>query len=293
MLNTDDEKHRSFMSELDKVGKELLDKYDINNLASKSKVAYEVVISRGTEERKFQFQDIRKECYTVSSLFSMLMLKPVNIIKMSVRSSQGDQRVYNSVLLSLWLTPELIKRSQNEVSYHFLPINHNGISHDFNSILNSWRSFQQDECNLVYSVVHEHLSGHYNSFSHCALLISALEQWVFKYSDAPESEKAPKKKYDWFIDKYCTEEMKNSLRQKLPVPNSENESLGKLLSQVRGVVLHPTNGNHISNVALDNLSEIIYLMLVIAIYEKIGIAESAVSKIKNKFENRLRIIEEY
>ena len=87
--------------------------------------------------------------------------------------------------------------------------------------------------------------------------------------------------------------MKNSLRQKLPVPNSENESLGKLLSQVRGVVLHPTNGNHISNVALDNLSEIIYLMLVIAIYEKIGIAESAVSKIKNKFENRLRIIEEY
>lgn len=288
LLEEDDQ---PFKKELDEACEVLSKKHNVNSIVAKTDISYELKVEENGEE-SLSISCMIKEIYMISALFTVLMLKQAKPTFLSLLNEACGNKSTYPVLLSLYLNDNEIEKTKKDKNYHRLPVNILGINQSFSTMLSSWRKFYQDDLNLVSEVVFEHISGQPNAVHHSALLISALEQLKCKYSDAPRKSG----KYDWPIDTYCNQEMRNKLDESIPLLRNNNESLGKLVSRLRGMIFHPNehikvkfkpNVKKVDYVGLANTSEILFIILVVAIYEMIGVDKSVVNEFKKNFSNHI------
>lgn len=293
-----DETQAEFKSELDALALDLAGKHGVTNYTAKSRIGYEWHLE--TQAESVSFETLLEHVYAVCDLLSVLMLHPVKPTQMSLLApgGMGEERPREQfpVALSMWLTDKEKLALGSDVHFQLLPVNLSCIR-DFESMGRKWRAFARDELNLVYSSVLSHIRGE-RGIPHTILLISAIEQWTAKYSSAPQGAS----KYDWALEEYCNDPMKQRLAEVIPLERRAGETLGALLSRVRGAVLHPgtARGSRaksavllVNRGTLVNVGEILFAVLVIAIYRMLGVDQGSVHNIQKYIDRHIAIYHEY
>jgi len=278
-----EEDNVDFCNELNSEFTRLLDKHKIKSVIQKSKVYHYVKAS-------YEKLDVSKSIALINSvinLFGMFILKPCSLEYLTFSFNGSEDKQYNT-LLTRGISETTLNSAQSESNYHFMPVNYDSLGNNMDHVTNEWTVFSQDKLNLVYPVMVEHITGGYNTMAHCALLISALEQWFSRYSSASDEEKTQKKKnkYQWPIDAYCSEEMKQYLDTLLP--KEEGKNLGYRMTRARAAVLHPKGEEKIKSPAFDNISEMVFIMLLIGLYRKLNIPEKSIKELQEKYVHGIR-----
>lgn len=277
-----DENNVEFCNELNTEFTRLLEKHKIKHVVRKSEVYHYVKAS----DEKLDVSKSFAMIYSVLNLFCMLTLKSCSLEYLTFSFKNNENRQYNT-LLTRWASEARLNSAKTESYYHLMPVNYNSLRDSLSHVTNEWEEFSQDELNLVYPVMVEHIWGGYNTMAHCALLISALEQWFSRYSSASQKEKKQRRnKYQWPIDTYCTQEMKDYLDTLLP--KKEGKDLGYRMARARAAVLHPKSEEKIKSSDLDNISEMVFIMLLVGLYKKLKIPEESIIKLQEKYPRGMR-----
>jgi len=225
--------------------------------------------------------------------FSVLMLKPIRPIELSLlgNSEDGHHESF-PVLISLHLTSSQMKALQSDQNHHLLPVNINGVKANFHDIFSQWNEYASENLSIVLPTLLNHINGQYNFVQNYVLLLTAIEKWAM---DENENYKTIEK-YDWFINEYGSDELKTHFCKYLPT----EKTIGEHLSDIRKCIVHPatlrSGGKRkykdiLHDSSLDNLNELMFILLIIALYNKLGIDQGVVTKISEKYSNYIRTYE--
>ncbi len=286
------ENKSEFKKELDEAVTDLMKKHKIDALTRKTEINYEFYI-KGEKNEKQTLSVYRKMMHNIAILFSVLSLKTIRPVKIVLLNNlEGHYyRARYPVLISQHLDEFQIEDIKKEKEHHFsLPVNINGIKDDFDSIVKKWSSFYDQEFNIILTSVLNHISHKYDSSEHFILLVSSLERWAslenpcFKVNS----------KYDWVLERYAGTKLKEYLQKFLPVKSGV--SIGQHLKNFRACIVHPASiekgyknyKKFLRSDTIDNISEGLFMVLVIAIYSKIGISEKAISMLQDGFQRHIR-----
>lgn len=223
----------------------------------------------------------------LTSLMSVFHLKPcapnnVELFSYSSEIGYSGIKEYFPVLMSLCITDSEAAEINGRPWDEYLNISSNDIETNFQAILDFWSELSGSALDLTLNVINKHFKSGYNSVQHAVVCIAALEQW---FNDHEQSEEGMKK-YDFMLNKYATEYMLDKLREEIPLKIKEGESLGKKITDIRSVVLHPVagksqpmkEGRSFDEATFRNLSEIFIMVLIKAIYTKFGVSDEIVKK---------------
>lgn len=174
--------------------------------------------------------------------------------------------------------------------YRWLPVNLEGIQGNFSAIYPAWRDFRIDDMNLVLHVVLDHIENSRLSIQKPAIMISAMEQWFYKYSGLNGSKND---KYQKVIDAYSSDQIKSQLESCIPFERNANTTLGELITHVRAAILHPGSNTQppikagaspLGEIGLANIAEMLYIIIVLGVYTKIGVSEDAISNVRESYK---------
>lgn len=284
-----DEENSGFEIELNDAVSDVIKKHGVKNLFTKSDVGTEIEFTM-TDHSKMNCASCANAGLCLTTLLSTLIIRPVSPKYMSLfRFADDDGRTRKTIfpmLSSLMLSNKEQRLMSKDINYNFLSVNINDIKDNFAVIMKEWYSIYSDSTDFILSVLSEHIYGQQNPIQHTVVSISALEQWFSKY----EKDKENILKYDYMINKYSTNAMNIYLEEQVPLKRSANDTLGKCLSDVRNLILHPSGdinkkfkiGRTLEQSSLLNISEVIFLILLRALYTKLGISQVAINKIGSK-----------
>lgn len=274
-----DKHKKTFSDQLNIIAGELAEKHNIKYLYTKNDIGTYLFISY-QEAKNINIFLGGNEVMKIASLFSIFAISPVSPINIKLHGEEENSSY--PVIYSILLTTKERQRISRDVNYNLMPVNIKDIEEDFPKILKEWNAIISDDTDFILSVLHEHIKGGFNVVQHTITAIAALEQWFSKYE---EGEKG--KHYDHMIGKYSTPSTTNFLKDSIPLKINENESLGQILQRIRGAILHPqsqhnyrfkTNRN-LDRCSLANISEAIFIILMRALYQRLGISDRAIEKL--------------
>ena len=81
--------------------------------------------------------------------------------------------------------------------------------------------------------------------------------------------------------------MKDFIIEKAPIKAKDSDTVGQLLSNIRGIVLHPNgarkhtakNDEILDHSSFANTSEAIFIILLRAIFTKLGVSQESIDKL--------------
>lgn len=282
---------QAFMDELDSAVKSLSEKHDIPYLAAKSEIEYLISIE---SPDCMEFMDFMREAIYVRHFFSFLMLKKIVPLWMCLREktdekSSGYSKIY-PVLMSLYLNEKQVKKIDNDQDNRLLPVNLQGIKDNFQSVYYLWREFRVDRMNIVLNAVLDHIDTSRLSIQEPAIMIAAMEQWFYKYSGLSGTKND---KYEKVINEYSSDHMKKRLEESIPFERDAGLTLGELITHVRAAILHPGSNAQLplkegsrplDEISLANIAEMLYIIIVLGVYTRIGVSEEAISNVRESYD---------
>jgi hypothetical protein len=289
-LLLDVEMNDDFKDELDAMAQSLSEKHNVPYFVAKSNIDYKIYIEStdGAE-----FMDFILESIYIRHLFSFLMLKQIVPLWMYVKENPGKSSAEyvsaHPVLMSLYLTDKQVAGIIKDKDHRWLPVNLQGIKDNFSEIYPAWRKFRMDDMNLVLHVVLDHIENSRFSIHKPAIIISAMEQWFYKYSGLSGTKKD---KYEKVIAAYSSDQINTQLESCIPFERTGNVSLGGLITHVRTAILHPgsdlppikAGASPLGEVGLANIAEMLYIIIVLGVYTKIGVSEDAISNVRESYK---------
>ena len=283
-----DEENEKFEEDLNSLTTELMEKHNISFINSKSGISH---ILRIENKGSLSREGILKYMFSLKELFSLLLLKPAFIKSINLTYKNDEDRVVNCQMLYSLLTSEReIHQLDNGVNHHLMKVNVNNIKDSFQKIFSQWDEMVHDKTDIILNTLSAHIGGNYNTVQHTVTFISCLEQWYYKYEESDEL------KYDCVVNCYGTNSLKEFIKQKAPIKAKDGDTVGQLLSNIRGIVLHPNgarkhtakNDEILDHCSFANTSEAIFIILLRAIFTKLGLSQESIDKLGTETEPVLR-----
>jgi len=284
------EKDEALIGELDVAISAILEKYK-KSLTVKTDIEYELKIKINDGEGE-KFENHIKLMESVANLFSILMLKTVKPIEISLLNNKenGCYKNKHSLFLSLLLDQPQVQSVKKKEYQHLLPVNINGIKENFGNIFETWnKDFATNRIGILLPTLLTHINGRYEHIQHYILLLTAIEEWSISENAGHKN----KTKFDLVIETYGNEEFRKEFKKNLPFQNS---TIGDNLSKIRNFIVHPASLKGKKNkckksldiLLIANLSEFMFILLVIALYKKLGIDEKTVKKVSDNFIKHIK-----
>lgn len=262
---------------------------------TKKEVDFRVSLASG--HSRYNIHESCRIVQNITDLLAVIMQRiciPVDL-KISLINQSSEQhalvKVEYPVLISRYLSrrEELQVRESNFTS--FRDISAKDLANNIQQILGAWEELLASPLNLTLNVLKQYLRGDYNPAQHAVTCISALEQWYVNYEPSSKSDK----KYDFMLEKYATSHMLVKLEEYVPIKRKK-QSLGKILGVIRGQVLHPNSareiefkdGRSLDDLDLLNISEVLILVLLRALYIRFGIDRTVIDRYGGEREPTLR-----
>ncbi len=246
------------------------------HLFKKGDVSYRLFLK--SNSKKIDAHELCVHIHNVAQMFSLLMVRPCLALDVKLTCEDDtlpkDMRVVERpVLISTFLSKYQLDKVSKDEWNPFTGITVHEVSRNFQNVVDLWIDMVDSPLDLIRNVIFEYIGNSFNAAQHTVVCISALEQWYHKHGN----KSLPK--YDYMINKYLTEELRSKLESFIPMQYSKDKTLGEKLSDVRGVILHPNSarkykyksGKAIDEVCLLNISEVIIVALLRAIFDKFGI----------------------
>jgi len=274
-----DEENEKFEEELNSLTTELMEKHNLNIINSKSDISH---ILRIENKGSLSRGDILQYMFSLKQLFSLLLLRPTCIKNINLTYKNSEGKTLSSPMLYSLLIPEReIRQLDKDVNHHFMKVNLNSIKDNFQTIFTEWHKLINDQTDIIINTLNAHIGGDYNTVQHTVTCISCLEQWYYKHEESNEP------KYDCVINRYGTNSLKEFIIEKAPIKIKEGETVGQLLSNIRGIVLHPNgarahnaqNEEILDHSSFANTSEAIFIILLRAILTKLGVSQESTNKL--------------
>lgn len=279
-----DEENEKFEEELNSLATELMEKHNLSIINSKSDISHVLRIeNKGSLSR----EGILKYMFSLKQLFSLLLLRPTCIKNINLTYKNDEDKVINCQMLYSLLIPEReIRQLDKDVNHHFMKVNVNNIKDSFQKIFSNWDELTLDKTDIILNTLSTHIIGDYNTVQHTVTFISCLEQWYHKYEESHES------KYDCVVNLYGTNFLKDFIIEKAPIKAKDSDTVGQLLSNIRGIVLHPNgarkhtakNDEILDHSSFANTSEAIFIILLRAIFTKLGVSQESIDKLGTETE---------
>jgi hypothetical protein len=271
-----DEEDRQFEDELDKLARELMDKHNIPYINSKSDISHVLVVeNKGGLSR----EGFLKYMFSLKQLFSLFLLKPVCVKNIKFFYVDGGGKSFSCRVLYSFLIPENeIRQLDSFRDYRLMKVNLNSIKDNFQKIFSSWDDIVHDEADIIINTLTTHVQGGYSAVQHAVTLIACIEQWYHKYEERNGL------KYDCVINRYGTDSLRKFIFEKAPIQARPGDTIGQLLSNIRGIVLHPNgarshtikNGGILSHTSFLNISEALFVLLLRALFTTLGVSQESI-----------------
>jgi hypothetical protein len=279
-----DEENDDFEKELNSFTEELMEKHNVSFINSKSDISHVLRIeNKGSLSR----EGILKYMFSLKQLFSLLLLRPTCLKNISLTYRNDEDKIVSCQMLYSLLIPEReIRQLDRDVNYHSMKVNVNNIKDSFQKIFSEWDKLVHDKTDIILNTLSSHIGGDYNTVQHTVTFISCLEQWYHKYEESNES------KYDCVVNRYGTNSLKDFIIEKAPLKAKNGDTVGQLLSNIRGIVLHPNgarkytakNDEILDHSSFANTSEAIFIILLRAIFTKLGVSKESIDKFGTEAE---------
>lgn len=253
----------------------ILDEKNVH-LFKKGEVSYRLFLK--SRSSNIDAHDLCVHVHNVAQMFSLLMVRPclaldVKLMCRDNRLPEDVREVERPVLISTCLSKYQLDEVSKGEWNPFTGIAVKDIGGNFQNVVHMWIDMIDSPLDLIRNVIFEYIGNSYNAAQHAVVCISALEQWYHENGD----KSLPK--YDYMINKYLTEELRSKLEAFIPIQYSKDKTLGEKLSDIRGIILHPNSarkykyksGKAIDEVCLLNISEVIIVSLLRAVFDKFGI----------------------
>ena len=274
-----DEDKKAFSDALNKMAGKLAEKHNIEYLLTKKEIGTYLKISYENAKNISTFPH-NNEMMKIADLFTIFAISPV--VPINIKLHGEKKKSSYPVIYSIRLAANKRQRISKDVNHNLMPVNIKDIESSFPKILNEWDTITSDDTDFILSVLHEHIKGGFNTAHHTITAIAALEQWFSKYEQGEKG-----KHYDHMIETYSPPSTTDFLREHIPLEINKNESLGSILTKIRGSVLHPKGrdnrffktGHNLDECSLGNISEAIFIILMRALYQKLGISDRAIEKL--------------
>lgn len=194
-------------------------------------------------------------------------------------------------MYSIPLTDKDIGSINRDKSYYNMPLNLEDIRGNFDNTFRLWNEEFNNKLNIVRSSLLNHITNQTDIYEHYILLLTSLEKVSIDHNDSYKENT----KYDWPINSYSTEYLTKKLTSFNP--NKNKESLGKYLSDLRALIVHPKAlgakkfekyKGHISMSSIGNVSEILFLILLNSFYHSIQLSPEAIRKVSSKSDSLLK-----
>lgn len=228
--------------------------------------------------KKQTFWHTMKLKFLIEKLFSIFFLSQINSNNVFLKIKNGRNIKSCRVLFDVSKYKDK-PRTQN---YHFLPINLNNVKERFPDILTLWQKLTKDEFNIINLVLtdklYERTEVGYQSY---VLYMAFIEEWQVKYG-IDKSENGRFKRF--FQENISNED--DFIYEKLffYFPKAKNiADIAKNIADIRDCIVHTDNKRkndkryklhkHIleDEISIRNLCEILFLLFIRCIYNRMGI----------------------
>ncbi len=222
-------------------------------------------------------------------LISCFMLKGIIPIEINFLKRTDNKFTRHQVLKSPYLNDSQVKKAQEDkdINYWMMLVNLSEVKNDFTKIIESWEKFVNWKFNIVHDTIFGHLNAGDGSYlQKYVLLMASVSQFYSKLKDNKSGEN-----YDWFFNTYAGDKIQNEFLKLLP-EGIKKDNIGEALGDIRNSIMHPVKLNHLSEqwsvcmkpVNIYNISELIFLTLIIALYSQIGISKAIIQKLQDNFD---------
>lgn len=264
-------------------------KKEKEELNIKKDIKYKISIS--SLEKKLG-KEWFKEIYSFGMLLSCFMLKRIIPIEINLFKKTEKGFTSYAVLKSPYLNESQTIDVQKDQDNRIMLVNLNSIKRDFAEITSGWQEFVAWRFNIVHDTIFSHLHSNSGScIQNYVLLMASVAQFYSKMNNDKAGEQ-----YDWFFNTYAGDKIKDEFLKILPEGTDRNK-IGKALGDIRSKIMHPASLNSWSEKKLQtmnpiniyNISELIFLTLILAIYKHIGLSEATIMKLQDNIE-RYRVV---
>jgi len=243
---------------------------DANSLFYKKSPIYQFTLS-GVGE--LSVHDFHKDIKGITNLLAVLSLKKCVSVEVSLFT---DSKNRFAVLQSCYLSDKDVQQITSQKRNPFRDVHYEVLAANFQKTLDVWEDVTDSSIDLIGRTFSGYINDNQDPVQLLILAISALEQWHDRY----EKDEGGAGQYDYMINTYATDDMKVDIEEHSPL--KLKGTLGKLLSNIRGVIVHPKAirgykfkaGRNFDDTALFNLVEVIVLTLLGALYSRFGYQKS-------------------
>lgn len=281
---------KELMDDLDCALKKICEKYPDSELHKKISVRYYFSIL--AKEGGKIFNDFKEIANKVTQLFSYFMNQRVEIIGLWVRDS--DQNF--PVIRSLRVDSQGIEAIRKKKPYMTIPITFGKIRENMQEVFDGWFNFISAEFNLLNQVIMRNIWSPYSmdAVQNYVLILAAIEYAHVQFG------KPVRRKYDWFVERYFNEEMLTILKETLGSFDG-GKTYGERLGKIRDYIVHYSaksdgkNGipashkNYFINPThLFNLCQLLIPVLIIHVYEIIGVSGVVIEDVKKNIQKHIK-----
>jgi hypothetical protein len=263
----------AFYEECNEALQSVFDKYK-GNVHQKKELHYvcKLELLNKQPEKLEKFEEAANK---VTTLFSYLMKKNIKI--MEARFKVDDQ--WHQIIKSLWLNERDMLLFSKEKDNHSCPIVFSEISGSIDEIVEKWFDYLDWKFNILHKTIIDNIifKGTLDCMQNYLMLIASVEYFCYRKTNSV------KNACEYVVDNYANDAMKDKLQKFLPL--SKNSTIGKKLADTRNGIVHPHDrGNkNLDIVNLLNLCELVLHLIMIAIYEQIGISSTIIKKVQDNF----------
>ena len=208
--------------ELDQLFSNIKSKYPKERFWHRKNIEYRIYLQLNSENKIFS---IHKNILNIANLFSILMKTPV--YPYCIEDTDKHIKIYPSILLEPG-TLYLIKQYLKNKRHHLMPITNQKIK--LKEVIEKWLdpTFVK---NTVMIASIQNKTGIHNEFSLYGEFVLYAAQ--LEHISAVKNSKTTKK-YDYIINKYATEKIKENIKKIL-----KTENIGESISAFRAGIVHP------------------------------------------------------
>ncbi len=269
--------------DLNKAIKQTLEKYDVKYFGGKRESWHEFLLA---SSNGMTTDDYITLIYQLNLLLAYLMIRPIFITEMCFKV-EGKNPWYR-VLKSLYIDDNNLKKIQEDKRNESMALKYSDIKGSVENIFKAWIKFTDNDSNLLAKVVRDNIYApmDLDYMQNYALLVTMLEYSFINMVEKKDGDK----KYDHVINSYALGKMQELFLDILPKGTGQKK-IGATLGKIRDCIVHPQMleqqafkkfKNCMKPSPLSNLCELIFCVLIIAVYDHIGIDKRVIKRLQDE-----------
>ena len=231
--------------------------------------------------------------YLVEKLFSIFLVQPIEADKHYMTVQIASQSETVQIMHTL---PDNVNKEKVS-DYFFLPVNLSMVKDIFPAIWKFWEEMLQDEFNIINIVLTDKIFNRVMTGYQSLVAYEAyIQEWQVRYG----TDKSLNDRHEHFFAEnlsWTNDDLCEKLKQLLPNAKSVSD-IAKSIADMRDCITHTDNKRRNDKkykqhkniledeVSISNICEILFVIFIRAIYNKMGIAESEYQK--HNLVNQLR-----